>query len=159
MQKIWRKITENFNCACSNSTVQIQPRGQAFAKPPLIHALHASLHGWPDMNQSHLVSSSTFPCISPTLNSFSGDTAMATAALLLSTLPPTQRHGLLQYHHSTRPRCRHLPASPLQGRQRRRLPSPIRAIQETEEKAKASSSAEEITEKYGLEFGLWKVSR
>lgn len=111
------------------------------------------------MNQSYLVSSSTFPCIPPTHNSFSGDTAMATAALLLSTLPPAQRHGLLQYHHSTRPRCRLLPASPLQGRQRHRLPSPIRAIQETEEKAKASSSADEITEKYGLEFGLWKVSR
>ncbi|CAL9134457.1 unnamed protein product [Musa textilis] len=106
------------------------------------------------MNQSHLVSS-TFPCIPPTHNSFSGDTAMATAALLLSTLPPAQR--LLQYHHSTRPRCRLLPASPLQGRLRRRLPSPIRALQETEEKAKASSSAEEITEKYGLEFGLWKI--
>ncbi|XP_065025324.1 uncharacterized protein LOC135650106 [Musa acuminata AAA Group] len=109
------------------------------------------------MNQSHLVSSSTLPCVSPTHNSFSGDTAMATAALLLSTLPPAQRHGLLQYHHSTRPRCRLLPASPLQGRQRHRLPSPIRAIQETEEKAKASSSADEITEKYGLEFGLWKI--
>ncbi|RZR73578.1 hypothetical protein BHM03_00025879 [Ensete ventricosum] len=82
---------------------------------------------------------------------------MATAALLLSTLPPPQRHGVLRYHHSPRPRCRLLPASPLQGRPRRRLLNPIRALQETEEKAKASSSAEEITEKYGLEFGLWKI--
>ncbi|RWV97996.1 hypothetical protein GW17_00039182 [Ensete ventricosum] len=84
---------------------------------------------------------------------------MATAALLLSTLPPPQRHGVLRYHHSPRPRCRLLPASPLQGRPRRLLLNPIRALQETEEKAKASSSAEEITEKYGLEFGLWKVNR
>ncbi|KAL0910496.1 hypothetical protein M5K25_021485 [Dendrobium thyrsiflorum] len=36
----------------------------------------------------------------------------------------------------------------------------IRAIQETTEKEpEISSSAEEITEKYGLEFGLWKIFR
>ncbi|PKU79309.1 hypothetical protein MA16_Dca000654 [Dendrobium catenatum] len=38
----------------------------------------------------------------------------------------------------------------------------IRATQETTEKEKeteTTSSAEEITEKYGLEFGLWKIFR
>ncbi|KAH0453064.1 hypothetical protein IEQ34_017388 [Dendrobium chrysotoxum] len=36
----------------------------------------------------------------------------------------------------------------------------VRAIQETTEKeTETSSSAEEITEKYGLEFGLWKIFR
>ncbi|KAG6531734.1 uncharacterized protein LOC122053310 [Zingiber officinale] len=75
---------------------------------------------------------------------------MATAALLLSTLPPLQTH---------RPaRCR-LPTFRLR-RQHRHL-TPIRALQETEQKTNAASSSssasEEITEKYGLEFGLWKI--
>ncbi|WOL11218.1 hypothetical protein Cni_G19980 [Canna indica] len=80
---------------------------------------------------------------------------MATAALLLSPLPPIRRHDLLLCR-----RGRLLPAPQLrqQKQQRRhRILSPIRALQETEEKAKASSSAQEITEKYGLEFGLWKI--
>lgn len=78
---------------------------------------------------------------------------MATAALLLSTLIPP-----LQTHSATR--CR-LPT--FQLRRRHRYLTPIRALQETEQKtnaaASSSSAAEEVAEKYGLEFGLWKVSK
>ncbi|KAG1369734.1 hypothetical protein COCNU_15G001000 [Cocos nucifera] len=74
---------------------------------------------------------------------------MAAALLLSPTLLPAKSHGLLC-------RCRHLqsPSTARPGRSCLR----IHAIQETKEEAAATStSAEEITKKYGLEFGLWKI--
>lgn len=70
---------------------------------------------------------------------------MAAALLLSPTLLSAKSHGLLC-------RSRHL-QSPATARPGLR----IRAIQETKEEAATSPSAEEMTEKYGLEFGLWKV--
>nr|CAD1836793.1 unnamed protein product [Ananas comosus var. bracteatus] len=73
---------------------------------------------------------------------------MAAAALLLSTLPPTKRDQLLQTQLK--------PSLPTVRPPRSRFK--IRAVQETKEELKSSSSSpEEITEKYGLEFGLWKI--
>ncbi|OAY76506.1 Protein FAM210B [Ananas comosus] len=73
---------------------------------------------------------------------------MAAAALLLSTLPPTKRDQLLQTQLK--------PLLPTVRPPRSRFK--IRAVQETKEELKSSSSSpEEITEKYGLEFGLWKI--
>ncbi|XP_073004556.1 uncharacterized protein [Typha latifolia] len=70
---------------------------------------------------------------------------MATAALLFSTLPPLTKHRpLLQPRRETQ----------LQNLRNR---VKIRALQETEEESKATSTAEEVTEKYGLELGLWKI--
>ena len=72
---------------------------------------------------------------------------MATA-LLLSSPPNTKTHEFSRHQPKLSPN-KHLS---------NRLK--IQAIQETKEKAKATpqSPADEITEKYGLEVGLWKVN-
>lgn len=74
--------------------------------------------------------------------------AMAATLLLSPTLHPAKSCEL-------RCRSRHLqsPSTARPGRSYLR----IHALQETKEEAATSSSPEEITEKYGLEFGLWKV--
>ncbi|WVZ85565.1 hypothetical protein U9M48_032478 [Paspalum notatum var. saurae] len=68
----------------------------------------------------------------------------ATAVLLPSLAAPTARQLQLQLQRGS------LALRPLP---RRRLA--VRAVQETKEGE--AKTAEEITEKYGLEFGLWKV--
>ncbi|XP_062184424.1 uncharacterized protein LOC133888268 [Phragmites australis] len=77
---------------------------------------------------------------------------MATTALLLPTLAsPTARHrhhGLLQHQLQ-----RGFLATRALRPPRRRLT--VSAVQETKEVR--AKKAEEITEKYGLEFGLWKI--
>lgn len=47
------------------------------------------------------------------------------------------------------------PSTPLQSRQPSRLR--VRAVKEKIEEIKTPSSADEITKKYGLEAGLWKI--
>lgn len=78
----------------------------------------------------------------------------ATSVLLPSVAAPAarhRRHRSLQLQHQRGfllPRALRLP--------RRRL-AVVSAVQETKKEGEAKT-AEEITEKYGLEFGLWKVS-
>ncbi|XP_008799683.1 uncharacterized protein LOC103714270 [Phoenix dactylifera] len=74
---------------------------------------------------------------------------MAAALLLSPALLPAKSHGLLC-------RSRHL-QSPSSPARRGRGCLRIHALQESKEEAATSSSAEEITKKYGLEFGLWKI--
>ena len=70
---------------------------------------------------------------------------MATA-LLISSPPPAKIHELTCHQPKLSPKL-------LSNRFK------IQAIQETKEKAESTqSSANEITEKYGLEVGLWKVN-
>lgn len=77
----------------------------------------------------------------------------ATAVLLPSVAAPAarhRRHGLLKLQNQRGF------LAPRAFRSPRRRQLAVSAVQETKEsKAK---TAEEITEKYGLEFGLWKVS-
>lgn len=80
---------------------------------------------------------------------------MAATALLLPSLAaptdtPRPAHRLLQ------PQLQRgsLVSRSLQPPRRRRLA--VSAVQETKEGE--AKTADEITEKYGLEFGLWKVS-
>ncbi|TVU01763.1 hypothetical protein EJB05_52759, partial [Eragrostis curvula] len=91
----------------------------------------------------------------PFLCSFSSTQTMAaTAVLLPSVAAPAARHRrnrLLQAQHQRGfllPRALRPP--------RRRLPVVVSAVQETKKKGEVKT-AEEITEKYGLEFGLWKI--
>ncbi|MQL77665.1 hypothetical protein Taro_010072 [Colocasia esculenta] len=88
------------------------------------------------------------------------------AALLSSAFPSSRAGALLRPPAQVDRAFRGLslpcwlspsPSSPLARRHR-----PSRAVQETEEAdtarpSSSSSTAEEATEKYGLEFGLWKV--
>jgi hypothetical protein len=81
---------------------------------------------------------------------------MAASALFpanLATPTPTARY-LHRHHRLLQPRRQQLPPGLLASRalRLRRLS----AVKETKEEE--ARTAEEITEKYGLEFGLWKVS-
>jgi hypothetical protein len=84
---------------------------------------------------------------------------MAASALFLANhLPsmPTARY-LHRHHRLLQPRRQLLPPGLLASRALR--PQPRRrlsAVKETKEEE--AKTAEEITEKYGLEVGLWKVS-
>ncbi|KAJ1270925.1 hypothetical protein BS78_06G088000 [Paspalum vaginatum] len=73
----------------------------------------------------------------------------ATAVLLPSLAAPTAR----QHRHRRQPQLQLQRGSLASRALRRRLA--VRAVQEAKEGE--AKTAEEITEKYGLEFGLWKV--
>uniref|UniRef100_A0ACD5UR96 Uncharacterized protein n=1 Tax=Avena sativa TaxID=4498 RepID=A0ACD5UR96_AVESA len=82
---------------------------------------------------------------------------MATSALLPANhLAPTVRY--LHRHHRLllQPRTQQLPPGFLASRALRLQPRRrLSAVKETKEEE--AKTAEEITEKYGLEFGLWKI--
>jgi hypothetical protein len=79
---------------------------------------------------------------------------MAASALFLGNLAtPTPTARYLHRHH----RLLQLPPGLLNSRaHRHHLSRRLSAVKETKEEE--ARTAEEITEKYGLEFGLWKVS-
>jgi hypothetical protein len=84
---------------------------------------------------------------------------MAATALLLPSLAaptdtPRPAHRLLQPQLQLQLQRGSLVSRSLQPPRRRRLA--VSAVQETKEEE--AKTADEITEKYGLEFGLWKVS-
>jgi hypothetical protein len=77
---------------------------------------------------------------------------MASRALLLSTMLPST--GLRVFPTRRENQLNHLFSSAkINGKQVK-----LQAVQETKEEAKASPSVDEMTEKYGLEYGLWKVT-
>jgi hypothetical protein len=86
---------------------------------------------------------------------------MAAPALLLANLAtpaPTVRY-LHRHHRLLQPRRQQQPLPPGSLASRALRPQPRRrlsAVKETKEEE--AKTAEEITEKYGLEVGLWKVS-
>uniref|UniRef100_A0ACD5UBB3 Uncharacterized protein n=1 Tax=Avena sativa TaxID=4498 RepID=A0ACD5UBB3_AVESA len=83
---------------------------------------------------------------------------MATSALLLANhlATPTVRY-LHRHHRLLQPRRQQLPPGFLASRALRLQPRRrVSAVKETKEEEEAKT-AEEITEKYGLEFGLWKI--
>ena len=75
----------------------------------------------------------------------------ASSAILLAAPTPTARYRN-RHHRLLQPRRPGFLASQALRQPSRRLS----AVQETKEQE--AKTAEEITEKYGLEFGLWKVS-
>lgn len=76
---------------------------------------------------------------------------MASGALLLSTVLPSsgQRFFLIKQGNQLNSL---FPSTRVNGKRVK-----LQAVQETKEEAKASPSPEEMTEKFGLEYGLWKV--
>lgn len=81
---------------------------------------------------------------------------MALALLVSTTIPPAKTQQFYyQRNHFLKPLI------PIPGNQNRVQTFKIKALQETKEETKTTtqtpSSAEDITQKYGLEFGLWKI--
>ncbi|KAJ4761596.1 Protein FAM210B [Rhynchospora pubera] len=80
---------------------------------------------------------------------------MASKALLLSTMLPSTGQRLLHTKRES-PIKPVFPSSRVKGKRVK-----LQAVQETKEEARASPSpspsAEENTQKFGLEYGLWKI--
>ncbi|XP_078172186.1 FAM210B-like protein [Carex rostrata] len=77
--------------------------------------------------------------------------SMASGALILSTVLPSsgQRFFLIKQGNQLNSL---FPSTRVNGKRVK-----LQAVQETKEEAKASPSPEETTEKFGLEYGLWKI--
>ncbi|KAF3337606.1 Protein FAM210B [Carex littledalei] len=85
------------------------------------------------------------------LSSLPSSTPMASRALLLSTVLPSSGQRL--FHTKQANQLNPLfPSTRVNGKRVK-----LQAVQETKEEAKASPSPEEMTEKFGLEYGLWKI--
>lgn len=82
---------------------------------------------------------------------------MAAPALpLANQAAPTATSRYLHRNHQLLQPKRQLPPGFLAARPLRQPRRPLSAVPETKEED--AKTAEEITEKYGLEVGLWKVS-
>ncbi|ERN16173.1 hypothetical protein AMTRI_Chr11g152640 [Amborella trichopoda] len=78
------------------------------------------------------------------------------SAMALSPLPASLHLSKTFLHNSNSLYFKSLPASPLSNGTKRLFIS--RALQETKEKDReGAQSAEQITQKFGLEAGLWKI--